>query len=94
MISFIPARRVSFEVALFQTPEGPRCEKTGNYHNPTHQRGTYEDTGKTLQRDPSLTFRVGMDALRNFKTHSCDEDFHKLANCILELSSKDRCHFL
>ncbi len=51
-----------FEVALFDKQGDQYGENTGNYHNPTRQRGIYGNTGKTLQLNPSLTFRVVMAA--------------------------------
>jgi len=49
-----------FEVALFKTAGDQRSENKGSYHNPTRQRGIYGNTCKTLQINPSLTFRVVM----------------------------------
>ena len=54
----IPTRRVSFELALFETVVDQRGENNGNYHNPTRQRGILGDPCKTLQLHLSLTFRV------------------------------------
>ena len=51
-----------FEVALFKTVEDQRAKNTGDYHNPTRQRGIYGNTCKTRQLNPSLTFRVVMVA--------------------------------
>ena len=48
-----------FEVAFLRLPEINGAKK-GNHHNPTRQRGIYGDIGKTLQLNPSLTFRVMM----------------------------------
>jgi len=47
---------------MFKTAGDPGAENTGDYHNPTRQRGIYGNTGKTLQLNPSLTFRVVMAA--------------------------------
>jgi hypothetical protein len=51
-----------FEVAPFENLGDQRGENTGNYHNPTRQRGIYGNAGKTQKLNPSLTFRVGMAA--------------------------------
>ena len=56
--AIITTRHVSFEVALFMTAVDQRGKNTRDYHNPTRQRGIYGNTFKTLQLNPSLTFRV------------------------------------
>ena len=45
-----------------------RGENTGNYHNPTRQRGIYGNTGRTRQLYPSLTSRVVMAAISQFRS--------------------------
>ena len=47
---------------MFKTAGDQRCENTLNYHNPTRQRGIYREIGKSLKRNPQLTFRVVMVA--------------------------------
>ena len=58
---------MSFEVA---NVDGLVCEASkspGVYHNPKRQRGISGNTRKTQNRNPSLTFRVEMAKMRNFK---------------------------
>ena len=43
------------EVALFDNRGDQQSENTGNYHNPTRQRGIYGNTGKAIHQ--SLTYR-------------------------------------
>ena len=54
-IELLRAQLRRFEVALFDNRGDRQGENTGDYHNPTRQRGIYGNTGKMLQLDPSLT---------------------------------------
>ena len=47
---------------MFKTAGDQRRKKTLNYHNPTRQRGIYREIGKSLKRNPQLTFWVVMAA--------------------------------
>jgi hypothetical protein len=47
---------------MFKNEINRRGENRGNYHNLKRQRGIYGDPCKTLQLNPSLTFRVVMAA--------------------------------
>jgi hypothetical protein len=49
-----------FEVAMFKTAGNQWAKNTGDYHNPTRQRGIYGNTCKTRQLNRSLTFLVVM----------------------------------
>jgi hypothetical protein len=54
-IELLRAQLRRFEVAIFDNRGDRPGENTGDYHNPTRQRGIYGNTGKTLLLDPSLT---------------------------------------
>jgi hypothetical protein len=43
-VDLILNRGVSFEVARFRTAEDQGGENTGDYHNPTRQRGIFLNT--------------------------------------------------
>jgi hypothetical protein len=75
----IITRRVSFEVALFKTVADQRRENTGNYHNPTRQRGIYGDIGKTRNHNPSLTRRVGIGTTAQLQKASARDVMKMLA---------------
>ena len=47
---------------MFKTGVDQRVENTGNYHNPTRQRGILGNTVETQKLNPSLTRRVGIVA--------------------------------
>jgi hypothetical protein len=75
-------RRVSFEVALFKTGEDQRGENTGNYHNPTRQRGISRNTAqKRKSTIPRSRSGLGWRQTRNFKTDASVWDRHKCATC-------------
>jgi hypothetical protein len=46
----------------FKTGGDQRVENTGEYHNPTRQRGIFANTAETQKLNPSLTRRVGIVA--------------------------------
>jgi hypothetical protein len=51
-----------FEVAIFTMAVDQRTENTGDYQNPTRQRGIFPGTAPTAKHNPSLTQRVGIVA--------------------------------
>ena len=54
---------MSFEVALFKTVADQRRENTGDYHNPTRERGIFPNTASNAKAQ-SLADAAGWDSRR------------------------------
>ena len=59
--AIITTRRVSFEVALFKAGADQRRENTGDYHNPTRERGIFPNTASNAKAQ-SLADAAGWDS--------------------------------
>ena len=71
-VYLIITRSVSFEVALFKTGVDPRRENSGDYHNPTRERGIFPNTASNA-KDQSLADAAGWDSRKRATSKSVSE---------------------